>query len=42
MGWESFGMVEFDLGLLLHGQMRIDKLKIAYNSLFIGPRGLGW
>ena len=24
------------------GQKRIAKLKIAYYSLFIGPRGLGW
>ena len=43
MGWESFGAVGFDLGpLLLQGQMRIAKLKSAYNSLNIGPRGLGW
>ena len=42
MGWDSFGVVRFDLGLLLQGQMRIDKLKIAYNSLIIGPTGLGW
>ena len=27
---------------LLQGQMRTDKLKSAYNSLIIGPRGLGW
>ena len=31
-----------DLGPLLQGQMRIAKLKSAYNSLIIGPRGLGW
>ena len=42
MGWESSGMVGFDLGLLLQGQMRIAKLKTAYNSHIIGPRGLGW
>ena len=42
MGWESFGVVGFDLGLLLQGQTRIDKLKSAYNSLIIGHRGLGW
>ena len=62
MGWQSFGVVGFDLGPLLQGQMRITKLfgvvgfdlgpllqgqtriaklKIAYNSLIIGPRGLG-
>ena len=35
-------MVRFDLGPLLQGQMRIAKLKSAYNSLIIGPRGLEW
>ena len=42
MGWESCSVVRFDLGPLLQGQMRIAKLKIAYNSLIMGPRGLGW
>ena len=42
MGWESFDVVRFDLGPLLQGKMRIAKPKSAYNSLFIGPRGLGW
>ena len=42
MGWESFGVVRFDLGFLLQGQTRIAKLKSAYNSLIIGPRDLGW
>ena len=42
MGWESCGVVGFDLGPLLQGQMKIAKLKGAYNSLTIGPRGLGW
>ena len=42
MGWDSSGVVRFDLGLLLQGQLRIAKLKIAYNSLIIGPTGLGW
>ena len=42
MGWESFGVVRFDLGPLLQGQTSIVKLKSAYNSLIIGPRGLGW
>ena len=42
MGWESFGVIGFDLGLLLQGQTRIAKLKSAYNSLIIGRRGLGW
>ena len=42
MGWESFGVVGFGLGPLLQGQTRIAKLKSAYNSLIISPRGLGW
>ena len=42
MGRESSGMVGFDLGPLLQGQTRTTKLKSAYNSLFIGPRGWGW
>ena len=33
-------MVRFDLGPLLQCQTRIAKLKSAYNSLIIGPRGL--
>ena len=33
-------MFRFDLGPLLKGQRRITKLKSAYNSLIIGPRGL--
>ena len=40
MGWESFGVVGFDLGPLLQGQTRIAKVKSAYNLLIIGPRGL--
>ena len=42
MRWESFGVVRFDLGPLIQGQRRIAKLKSSYNSLIIGPRGLGW
>ena len=42
VGWESFGVVGFDLGPLLQGQTGIVKLKSAYNSLIIGPRGLRW
>ena len=42
MGCESFGVVGFDLGPLPQGQTRIPELKSAYNSLIIGPRGLGW
>ena len=41
MGWESSGVVGFDLGPLVQGQMRTAKLKSAYNSLIIGPRGFG-
>ena len=41
MSWESSDFVRFDLGLLFQGQIRIAKLKCAYNSLIIGPRGLG-
>ena len=33
-------MVRFDLEPLLQGQTRTVKLKSAYNSLIIGPRGL--
>ena len=42
MGWESFGVVGFDLGPLLQGQTKIAKLKSAYKSFIIGSRGLGW
>ena len=42
MCWESSGVVGFNLGSLLQGQTRIPKLKSAYNSLIISPRGLGW
>ena len=42
MGWESSGVVRFDLGPLLQGQTRIAKLTSAYSSLIVGPRSLGW
>ena len=42
MGWESSGMVGFDLGPHLQGQTRMAKVKSASNLLIIGPRGLGW
>ena len=42
MGWEYFCVVGFDLGPVLQGQLRIAKLKSAYNSLISGPRSLGW
>ena len=41
MGWESFGVVIFDLGPLLQGQTRIPRVKSAYNSLIIGHTGFG-
>ena len=41
MGWESSGVVGFDLRPLVQGQMRTAKLKSAYNLLIIGPRGFG-
>ena len=40
MGWESFGVVGFDLGPLLQGQTKIATCKSAYNWLIIDPRGL--
>ena len=40
MGWEPSDVVRFDLGPLLYGPMKTAKLKSAYNSLIIGPRGL--
>ena len=39
MGSESFDVIRFDIGPLLQGQTRIAKLKSAYNSLIMGPRG---
>ena len=42
MGWEFFSVVGFDLEPILQGQMRIAKLKSAYNSLIIGSRAFGW
>ena len=42
MGGDSSGMVGFDLGPFLQGQVITAKLKSAYNLLIIGPRGLGW
>ena len=38
MGWECSDVFKFDLGPFLQGQMRIAKLKSAYNLLIIGPR----
>ena len=40
MAWEFCGVVGFDLGPLLQGQMRIAKLKSYYNLLIIGSTGL--
>ena len=36
MGWESFGVVRFDLGPLVQGQTRTAKLNSAYYSLIMG------
>ena len=41
MGWDSFDVIRFDPGSLLQGQLKLAKLNIAYNSLIIGPTGLG-
>ena len=41
MGKESFDVDGFDHRPLLQGQMRIAKLKHAYNSLIFGRRGFG-
>ena len=41
-GLGIFWCGRIDLGPLLQGQMRTAKPKSAYNSLIIGPRGLGW
>ena len=42
--WAGNLLVWSDLtfGPLLQGQIRTAKHKSAYNSLIIGPRGLGW
>ena len=36
MNWESSGVVGFDLGLPLQGQMRITTVNSAYSSIVIG------
>ena len=35
MGWESFGVVRFDLGPLLQGQTSIAKLKMLITCLLL-------
>ena len=35
MGWESFGVVGFDLGPLLQGQTRIAKLSLITRLLLV-------
>ena len=42
MGWESSGVVRFDLCPFLQGQMKIAKPKSAYNSFIIGCKDLAW
>ena len=41
MGWESFDVVRYDLGLLLQGQTKVAKVKLAYNLIITAHRGLG-
>ena len=45
MGWESSGVVRFDLGPLLqdgrHGRLFVSHVK-CLNFPIIGPRVLGW
>ena len=41
MGGESSGMVGFDLGPLLQGQVRTAKHKNAYDLLIIGLKRFG-
>ena len=38
MGWESSDVVRFDLWSPLQGQMRMAKLKSAYNLFIVVPR----
>ena len=35
MGWESSGVVGFDLGILLQGQMRTTNLKVLITRLLL-------
>ena len=42
MGLESFDVVRFNLGLLLKGQTKVAKVKLAYYSLIVGLLVLGW
>ena len=42
MGWESFGVVRYDFGVLLQGQTRLVNPKSSYNLIIIGRRGFGW
>ena len=37
MGWESFGVVRFNLGPFLQSQTKVAKLKSAYNLIIILP-----
>ena len=37
MGWESCDVVRFDLGPFVQGQLRVAKLKSAYNLLIPVP-----
>ena len=35
MGWDSFGVVGFDLGPLLHDEMRLAKRKVLITRLLL-------
>ena len=35
MGWESFGVLGFDLGLLLQGQQGLPNLKVLITHLLL-------
>ena len=40
--WNLLVWSDLTFGPLLQGQIRTAKLESAYNSLIIGPTGLGW
>ena len=42
LAWNLLVWSDLTFGPLLQGQMRTAKLKSAYNSFIIGPRGLEW
>ena len=42
MGCESSDVVRFDLGPLLQGQMRVAKVKSAFNLLIVSTGSIRW